>query len=628
MIDVANDSRLAGTPPERRYLTIMFIDLVGYTQLSERLDPEDLSALLSRYQQLALAVMKRFGGFVASFSGDGVLVYFGYPTAHGNDAERALRAALEMIERLNGLDLPLSNETARRLEARIGVHTGLVIIGPEVMSFGPNPHGVVGEVPNLAARLQSEAPRNGIVVSRETRGLVEDLFDFAPLGARMLKGLSRPIEAFQVIRARPPADYERARRRRNFTTMVGRGVRDLRVAWEDGERVFCRGWRADGEGGHGAVLAVLPDAERPLPASLHRLAHEYELTDELDAAWAARPLALVSEGGLTMLMLEDPGGEPLERLIDGPMEVERFLRLSVGVAAALGKAHQRGLVHKDVKPANILVNCSDGLTRLTGFGIATRLPRERQAPEPPEVVAGTLAYMAPEQTGRMNRSIDSRSDLYALGVAFYQMLTGRLPFSAADPMEWVHCHIARQPVAPSERLESVPAVISEIVMKLLAKTAEERYQTAAGVEHDLRRCLAEWERHGRIASFALGERDRPDRLMIPQKLYGREREVEALLATFDRVVASGAPELVLVSGYSGVGKSSVVHELHRALVPQRGLFASGKFDQLKRDIPIRPWCRLFRAWCALCSARATRSWRVGGSHFWRRWARTAGSWST
>ena len=195
----------------------------------------------------------------------------------------------------------------------------------------------------------------------------------------------------------------------------------------------------------------------------------------------------------------------------------------------------------------------------------------------------------------MNRSINSRSDLYALGVTFYQMLTGRLPFSAADPMEWVHCHIARKPLPPAERLESVPAVLSEIVMKLLAKTAEDRYQTAAGLEHDLRRCLAEWERNGRIEPFALGERDRPDRLMIPEKLYGREREVETLLAAFDRVVASGAPELVLVSGYSGIGKSSVVNELHKALVPPRGLFASGKFDQLKRDIPYSTLVQAFQS---------------------------------
>ena len=267
------------------------------------------------------------------------------------------------------------------------------------------------------------------------------------------------------------------------------------------------------------------------------------------------------------------------------MEVGRFLRLAIGIAAALGKVHQRGLVHKDIKPANILVNCADGQVRLTGFGIASRLPRERQTPEPPEIIAGTLAYMAPEQTGRMNRSIDSRSDLYALGVTFYQMLTGSLPFTASDPMEWVHCHIARKPVPPSERLENVPAPVSQIVMKLLAKTAEERYQTAAGVERDLRRCLAEWEAQGRIDDFPLGEHDTPDRLLIPEKLYGREREVETLLASFDRVVKSGAPELVLVSGYSGIGKSSVVNELHKALVPPRGLFASGKFDQYKRDIP-------------------------------------------
>src|SRR6202022_2545815 len=200
-------------------------------------------------------------------------------------------------------------------------------------------------------------------------------------------------------------------------------------------------------------------------------------------------------------------------------------------------------------------------------------------------IAGTLAYMAPEQTGRMNRSVDSRSDLYALGVTFYEMLTGQLPFTAADPMEWGHCQIARQPVPPSERVAGVPGLLSAMVMKLLAKTAEKRYQTAAGVEADLRRCLAEWEPHGRIGPFRLGAHDASDRLLIPEKLYGREREIDALIASFDRVVANGTLEFVLVSGYSGIGKSSVVNELHKALVPPRGLFASGKFDQYKRDIP-------------------------------------------
>jgi PAS domain S-box-containing protein len=271
------------------------------------------------------------------------------------------------------------------------------------------------------------------------------------------------------------------------------------------------------------------------------------------------------------------------------------LRLAIGIAAALGKLHQHGLVHKDVKPANILVNCADGQVRLTGFSIASRLSRERQGAGPPETLAGTLAYMAPEQTGRMNRSVDSRADLYSCGVTLCQMLTGQLPFSASDAMEWVHCHIARQPLSPSQRIEGIPQPLDAIVMKLLAKTAEDRYQTAAGLESDLRRCVTEWEAKGQIGDFPLGEYDTPDRLLIPEKLYGRRREVETLLASFDRIVNGGVPELVLVSGYSGIGKSSVVSELHKALIPPRGLFASGKFDQYKRDIPYATLAQAFRS---------------------------------
>jgi serine/threonine protein kinase len=208
---------------------------------------------------------------------------------------------------------------------------------------------------------------------------------------------------------------------------------------EDEEFVLERG---QGDGDLSGILVVAPVSKHPVPGILERLEHEYALRNELNSDWAARPLALVRHEGRPMLILEDPGGEPLDRLLGQPMELSRFLR--------------------------------------TGFGIASGLPRERQPAKPPEMIAGTLAYMAPEQTGRMNRSIDSRSDLYSLGVTFYEMLTGVLPFTASDPMEWVHCHIARQPVAPDQYAKEIPAPLSAIVMKLLAKTAEDEQDAGDG----------------------------------------------------------------------------------------------------------------------------------------------------
>src|SRR5262245_2270831 len=288
---------------------------------------------------------------------------------------------------------------------------------------------------------------------------------------------------------------------------------DSQVLWEDGERVFRRGWQKDHNGQQRAVMMVLPAAEHPPRSSVDRLTHEYELKDELDDAWAVRPLDLVRNANGTVLVLDDTRCEPLTRLLGAPMEVKRFLSLAIAITVAVGKLHERRLIHKDIKPDNILVSEATGEVRLTGFGIASRLVRERQMPHPPETIAGTLAYMAPEQTGRMNRSIDSRSDLYSVGVTFYQMLTGALAFNAADPMEWVHCHLARQPVGPAEVRKEIPGVISAVTMKLLAKRAEDRYQTAAGLERDLRRCQSEWEAQGRIDDFPLVEHDKPDRLL-------------------------------------------------------------------------------------------------------------------
>jgi PAS domain S-box-containing protein len=341
------------------------------------------------------------------------------------------------------------------------------------------------------------------------------------------------------------------------------------------------------------VLVLAPLAEYPAPEILKWLEHAYSLREELDPRWAARPIGIARHWDRSVLVLEDPGGVPLDQSLSQPLDLAVWLRVAIGLSTAIGHLHQRGIIHKDIKPANVLINPITGQCWLTGLLVASRLRRERQAAEPPEFIAGTLPYMAPEQTGRMNRSIDSRSDLYSLGVTLYQMLTGSLPFAAADPMEWVHCHTARHPIPLRQWRQDVPETISAIILKLLSKTAEDRYQTAAGLVADLRKCLTEWESHKCINSFSLGQHDISDRLHTPEKLYGRDREIKTLLDAFDQVVTTGKPNLVLVSGYSGIGKSSVVHELHKALVPQRGFFASGKFDQYKRDVPYATLAQAF-----------------------------------
>jgi PAS domain S-box-containing protein len=376
---------------------------------------------------------------------------------------------------------------------------------------------------------------------------------------------------------------------RNLKAFEGRSpvvtelsISALETLRSDGEFVLQRGrLRSD----NSRVLLLEPVSEHPAAGSLKRLEHQYSLSAELGADWAVRPVALGRWRGRMVLVLEDPGGEPLDVLLWRPLELRQALRLAIGVAGALRKVHEVGLIHKDVKPANLLVEPGSGHARLMGFGIASRLPREPQPTESPEAFAGTLAYMAPEQTGRMNRSIDSRSDLYSFGVTLYEMLSGVLPFTAGDAMEWVHCHVAREPLPPDERVKGLPGPLAAIVMKLMAKTAEERYQTAAGVQADLKRCLAAWEALGRIESFRLGLEDASERLRIPEKLYGRERQVKALVEAFARVAASGTSELVLVAGYSGIGKSSVVNELRKAVTLAQGVFIGGKFDQHKRDIP-------------------------------------------
>ena len=352
------------------------------------------------------------------------------------------------------------------------------------------------------------------------------------------------------------------------------------IGQSDGMRLFRATRIRDGA----PVLLKVQDGTGDQPHLQGRLAHEYDVACGLESGRIARALALERHEGKLALVLAPGPDRTLASRLGSSMSVGAFLQVAIGITAALNDVHRHGLVHKDIKPDHVLLDAEDRVW-LTGLGIASRLPRDRQTLEPPKIVAGTLAYMAPEQTGRMNRSIDSRSDLYALGVSFYQMLTGALPFAASDPMEWVHCHVARQPVPPGQRVPAHPQILSSMVMKLLAKSAEDRYQSAAGLEADLRRGLSQWELNGRIDPFPLGENDVSDRLRIPETLYGRQTEIAVLLAAFERIVAHGSPALLLMSGHSGIGKTSVVRELHKAQAASRGFYAAGKFDQRQRDVP-------------------------------------------
>jgi predicted ATPase/signal transduction histidine kinase len=357
----------------------------------------------------------------------------------------------------------------------------------------------------------------------------------------------------------------------------------LDVVREEAGFTWFRGYRVSDRR---PIIAKKPRTSGPNSnlAIIRGLENEIAIASDLDRDWAVRPIELLLDDGTATLILDDPGGDPLDVRLGSALDMTTFLRIAVSLAEAVRQIHQRGIIHKDIKPANLFVDESDAV-RVTGFSIASRLTRERQGFTSTESIAGTFAYMAPEQTGRMNRSVDSRSDLYSMGVTFYQMLTGHLPFAAADAMEWIHCHIARQPQRPEEHTDGIPAAVGDIVMKLLAKSADDRYQSAAGVLADLARCQAAWHSEKRIDAFPLGQNEGLIRLLLPERLYGRESEVTALAEAFGRIADGGFLELILVSGYSGVGKSSVVNELQKTIVAQRGLFCWGKFDQYKRDIP-------------------------------------------
>ncbi|MBF2088891.1 MAG: AAA family ATPase [Synechococcales cyanobacterium K44_A2020_017] len=342
------------------------------------------------------------------------------------------------------------------------------------------------------------------------------------------------------------------------------------------------------------VVVKLLKPEYPSLREISRFRYEYGITQQLSLDGVVKSYDLLECGNRLALVLEDFGGRSLHPVAAGwPIALDDLLTMAIQLADTLAQLHAQGIIHKDIKPANIIHNAQTRQTKLTDFSIAMRLLPDLAPTGVVGSLEGTLGYMSPEQTGRMNRTLDHRTDFYSFGVTLYELLVGHLPFTGDDPMELVHCHIAKLPGAPHVRRPEVPQGLSQVVMKLLEKDAEDRYQSAYGLKADLERCQEQWQEQQAIAPFPLGQGDYWDSLQIPEKLYGREADLEILLKAFRRV-CQGRTELVLVGGYSGIGKSALVREIHRPVVHQHSYFTSGKFDQFKRDTPYSAFVQAFR----------------------------------
>ena len=362
------------------------------------------------------------------------------------------------------------------------------------------------------------------------------------------------------------------------------------------EQLYCGSrtlvYRAIRETDQIPVVIKLLNRDYPSFSELLQFRNQYTIAKNLHLPGVVEAYTLEFYRNSYVLVMEDFGGISLRDYAQKrSLTLVEILAIAIQITDILNALYQHRVIHKDIKPANLLIHPETKEVKLIDFSIASLLPRETQEIQNPNVLEGTLAYISPEQTGRMNRGIDYRTDFYSLGATFYELLTGKLPFECEDPMELVHCHIAKQP--PSINSKEIPQVVSDIVMKLMAKNAEQRYQSALGLKHDLERCLQQCQETGKIETFELGTRDVCDCFLIPEKLYGRETEVSSLLSAFERVSA-GSAEMMLVAGFSGIGKTAVVNEVHKPIVAARGYFIKGKYDQFQRNLPFSAFVQAFR----------------------------------
>ena len=343
------------------------------------------------------------------------------------------------------------------------------------------------------------------------------------------------------------------------------------------------------------VIIKTLKAEYPTIDEITRLRHEYKILQTLaNVQKIVKVHSLETTENVFALILEDFDGVSFRQILNSEnLPILSFLPIAIQLSETIHEIHKYHIIHKDINLQNIVLDPQTWTVKLIDFSIASRLSKETPAISNADKLEGTLAYMSPEQTGRMNRFVDYRTDFYSLGVTFYEMLTGKLPFTTTDALELVHCHIAVNPVPPHELFPEIPKEVSDIVMKLMAKNAEDRYQSALGLKADLETCLNQLQTHGEILNFTIGQLDKSSQLLISQKLYGRSDEVRSLLETFQRV-SIGKSEMLLISGYSGIGKTSIVNEVHKLIAQQQSYFITGKFDQFKKNIPYAALIQAFQ----------------------------------
>ena len=424
---------------------------------------------------------------------------------------------------------------------------------------------------------------HGILTAREAREIARNLLHEVILGRDPADMKNNKGDQNDKFSPGPPKPVV------NKTKFVSSGEKPEIPGYSLEEVIYesnrTRLWRGKRQRDGLSVLIKGSASPQQSAQELAEIRHEHEITQalEIDGVLRSREMAQCENGWA--LILENHEGLPLRKLMDAArLGLPDSLKIAVSLTGILNEVHQRGILHKMISPLNIFVDPASRTVKLTGFGLASRLPRENLTTLSPQLSGETLPYISPEQTGRMNRPLDYRSDFYSLGVTFYELFTGRVPFHSREVMEIIHAHIARQPVPPDKITPHLPKPLSRLVMKLLAKRAEARYQRHSGLAADLLACVEQLENKGSLSDFPLGRHDIPKELQIAPGLYGREDEIAALEVALERV-SQGATEMVLVSGSAGVGKTALVGEIHQSVAQKNGFFISGKFDQLRHNIP-------------------------------------------